>query len=292
MYLSKIFHTIACLLVQFPFAHAPRDLISPGRVDFSTSLGSRPRPSSITNPYSMYFPEPGHRRNAGSPPHGSSLFPGGRPNNVSIPRSSVGRLPDLAAQNPLPRLPDSGQFHPSTYGHGRYSSMDTQSRPQPSMPGRPRGSSMFDLEPRHGMMSPPSSRAPLPTSSRPRLRERDICPVCRRALPPRGENGDETAREGHIMACITARDPSSSAGAEAGSSSRGPVHMVAFTASEKDCVGEEGNVQECSICMVEYDVGDELARLECFCKFHKECIVSWLNRKAECPVHKAARFNV
>ena len=68
--------------------------------------------------------------------------------------------------------------------------------------------------------------------------------------------------------------------------------MVAFIASEKDCLGEDGNVPECSICMVEYDVGDELARLECFCKFHKECIVSWLNRKSECPVHKASRFNV
>ena len=65
--------------------------------------------------------------------------------------------------------------------------------------------------------------------------------------------------------------------------------MISFTASEKDCIGEDGSSQqECSICMVEYDVGDRLARLECFCKFHKECIVSWLGRKSECPVHKAS----
>lgn len=121
--------------------------------------------------------------------------------------------------------------------------------------------------------------------SRPRLDERDICPICRRALPPRGDNGDESARETHIMDCIRARDPSSH-----GENGEGPsqvrIHMLPFIATEKDCVGEDGSRQECSICMVEYDVGDELARLECLCKFHKSCIIEWLGRKAECPVHK------
>jgi hypothetical protein len=67
--------------------------------------------------------------------------------------------------------------------------------------------------------------------------------------------------------------------------------MITFVASEKDCMGSDGNAQECSICMEEYDVGDELARLECWCKFHKTCIVSWLNKKAECPVHKASAMH-
>ena len=116
-----------------------------------------------------------------------------------------------------------------------------------------------------------------------------MCPVCRRALPERGPNGDETAREAHIMGCISARDPSSIG--EAGSSSRGTLHMIVFGASEKDCVGGDGSVQECSICMEEYDVGDELARLECWCKFHRACISSWLRKKAECPVHKAAAMH-
>ena len=87
------------------------------------------------------------------------------------------------------------------------------------------------------------------------------------------------------MDCIRARDPSYQVEG-AGGPSQARVHMLPFVANEKDCVGEDGSPQECSICMVEYDVGDELARLECLCKFHKTCIVEWLERKAECPVHK------
>jgi hypothetical protein len=107
------------------------------------------------------------------------------------------------------------------------------------------------------------------------------------------------------MECINSRDPSyhaeaSNAGAairmavtesDAASSSQNPhsqrLHMLTFVATEKDCVAQEdGQVQECSICMVEYDVGDELVRLECLCKFHRSCIMEWVERKAECPVHK------
>jgi len=143
------------------------------------------------------------------------------------------------------------------------------------------------------------SEQALPTSSRPapaprlRLDENDICPVCRHALPPRGADGSETAREAHIMACITARDPTTAGPIGSGQGDterqpRAPVHMLSFVASEKDCVGEDGNLQECSICMVEYEVGEQLARLECLCKFHKTCIVEWFSRKQECPLHKIA----
>lgn len=137
------------------------------------------------------------------------------------------------------------------------------------------------------------------------MNENDICPVCRRALPPRGPDGDETPREAHIMECISSRDPSYHAessnaaaavrlaegGSDIASSSQHPHHqrlnMLTFVATEKDCVSQDdGQVQECSICMVEYDVGDELVRLECLCKFHRTCMMEWVERKAECPVHK------
>ena len=46
--------------------------------------------------------------------------------------------------------------------------------------------------------------------------------------------------------------------------------MVVYHASEKDCIGEDGEEsQECIICFEEFSVGEEMGRLECLCKFHK-----------------------
>ena len=48
--------------------------------------------------------------------------------------------------------------------------------------------------------------------------------------------------------------------------------MLVYHASEKDCIGEDGDEpQECVICFEEFSVGDEMGRLECLCKFHKVC---------------------
>jgi hypothetical protein len=64
--------------------------------------------------------------------------------------------------------------------------------------------------------------------------------------------------------------------------------MLEFAATEKDCIGEDGGPAECTICMVDYEGGDLLVRLECLCKFHKHCILDWFVHKMECPVHKVA----
>ena len=156
-----------------------------------------------------------------------------------------------------------------------------------SMPNRSRGMSLFDEHNSSGRSDRPRpSQNPFVMSARPRLAESDICPVCRRALPPQGPDGDESAREAHIIECLMARDATYHGEGSPGGPSQARIHMLPFIATEKDCVGQDGGNQECSICMVEYDVGDELARLECLCKFHKECIVEWFGRKAECPLHK------
>ena len=193
------------------------------------------------------------------------------------------------------------------------------------------------LPPRPGVFAQPqpSSSASHQSGRRPhrqRIREEDICPVCRTLLPAKGEDGDETERENHIMQCITQHDavaaspanrirPALSTDSQPSTSLPNPsttlqtvgnsgptlpmqadissppqpshryvpTQMLRFTATEKDCgpaEGTDGDAQECSICMVEYDVGDRLVRLECWCKFHEECIVEWFGRRAECPVHK------
>lgn len=47
--------------------------------------------------------------------------------------------------------------------------------------------------------------------------------------------------------------------------------MLIYQATEKDCVGEDGERQECVICFEEFEEGDEMGRLDCLCKFHRVC---------------------
>lgn len=167
---------------------------------------------------------------------------------------------------------------------------------------------------------------------RPQLREEDECPICHQALPPKGPDGSEAEREGHVESCIathfsssgprsshppasvataaavvaSAATPSQAAGSrpistghrESSGSSDMPSSsfqqrmrtpgMFVYHASEKDCVGQDGEgVQECVICFEEFAVGDEMGRLVCLCKFHRACIRQWWVTKGAgaCPVH-------
>jgi len=43
---------------------------------------------------------------------------------------------------------------------------------------------------------------------------------------------------------------------------------------------------ECGICYEDFREGDTVARLDCFCIYHKRCIDAWFVRGNKCPVHK------
>ncbi|KAI1813241.1 FYVE zinc finger-domain-containing protein [Poronia punctata] len=134
---------------------------------------------------------------------------------------------------------------------------------------------------------------PLPEPPRPEIAEEDICPVCHCELPSRALVNFEALRESHINDCIASRTgPVASSSTEAG---RSIVHgtppprttrrtrMIPYIATEKD----GGDNQECIVCLENFAVGDEMARLECFCKFHFHCINSWfVNHPGRCPVHQ------
>ncbi|PVU91870.1 hypothetical protein BB561_004153 [Smittium simulii] len=43
--------------------------------------------------------------------------------------------------------------------------------------------------------------------------------------------------------------------------------------------------QECAICFEEFEAGEKVARLTCFCTYHVDCLRSWLTKSESCPVH-------
>lgn len=45
--------------------------------------------------------------------------------------------------------------------------------------------------------------------------------------------------------------------------------MLVYKATEKDCMGDDSLAVECVICFEEFEVGDDMGRLECLCKFHR-----------------------
>lgn len=190
------------------------------------------------------------------------------------------------------RIPDSQNFR-----HVYNEAMASSSSASPSTRGfhdfpadysRPPASSN-----RLPVYRPPNNR-PLPRP--PQIPEEDECPVCHNELPSRTLPNFETLREQHITTCITAHSTYSPLPALPGQPG---VHgtppprvmrrtgMFPYVATEKDCAKGD----ECTICLDEYAPGVKLARLECLCRFHHECIMEWFEtHPGRCPVHQHDQF--
>ena len=139
------------------------------------------------------------------------------------------------------------------------------------------------------------------------IAEEDECPVCGGELPAKAPDGDDSARAQHIEDCIALHSSSpapnpttrpqpqtsaslpitrtrgmSSAGNGESATSHRHSHaargMFPYIATEKDCVDEDGNDAECVICFEEFQAGDKMARLVCWCKFHEVCKCFVLDR--------------
>ncbi|KAG9238805.1 hypothetical protein BJ875DRAFT_4074 [Amylocarpus encephaloides] len=153
---------------------------------------------------------------------------------------------------------------------------------------------------------------PLPPSPQPRTQipEEDECWVCHKELPSRTLPDFENQRSQHVESCIisamrgsspsparptqntstaiTAPAAPSTSQPRVGSPSPAQVRRTGvfpYIATEKDCVDDA----ECTICLEEFEVGIEMGRLECFCRFHLKCIRHWFGSKpGQCPVHQHA----
>ena len=53
----------------------------------------------------------------------------------------------------------------------------------------------------------------------------------------------------------------------------------------------KGEQKDCRICFLEYEIGEELALLDCAHKFHAECFKKWYSKKPVCPLcqHKTSK---
>jgi len=176
----------------------------------------------------------------------------------------------------------------SKFGQSSYTPVPPRLQPQQAQPPRPRRQSA----------------------------EEDECPICGEELPPKGPNNDDTERTQHIQECIALYSASpgptaaltqvtsaslpnqrtrgmSSAGNGEGASNQSRMShaargMFPYVATEKDCFDDEGRQAECTICLEDFESGDKMARLVCWCKFHESCIKEWWNKKGRgaCPTHQ------
>ncbi|KAK0119036.1 hypothetical protein ONS95_007899 [Cadophora gregata] len=133
--------------------------------------------------------------------------------------------------------------------------------------------------------SPPPAPAPItiPTQS-----PRNV------QMPSSQAESSRTARVTPIIAPPIANTPEARMAARErahaavvlASSSTSPVRrsgVFPYKATEKDCIDDA----ECTICLEEFEVGEDMGRLECFCRFHLKCIREWfVNRPGQCPVHQ------
>ncbi|KAL5624918.1 hypothetical protein BROUX41_004978 [Berkeleyomyces rouxiae] len=179
-----------------------------------------------------------------------------------------------------------------------YQSYGSSYQPSSTVGSSQRYQSRIDGSGSSTASSPHYHRRSLPPP--PPLAEEDECPICHLELPSRLLPSFETLRETHITQCIISHSSfrgSPSGGADVssgpGGNRTGPSRIVRRTgmfpyiATEKDSIDSA----ECTICLEEFETGEQMARLECLCRFHLHCIRAWFQKHpGRCPVHQHDSF--
>ncbi|KAK9479678.1 FYVE zinc finger-domain-containing protein [Lipomyces japonicus] len=104
--------------------------------------------------------------------------------------------------------------------------------------------------------------------------EENTCPICGFKLET---IATEEEREAHVNKCLQT-------GAFSGSPDQPRRNrMVIYKLPQSDAG------KECVICFEEFEKDDVVARLECLCVYHRQCIKAWFDKKGvgECPIHSA-----
>ncbi|RDL36873.1 uncharacterized protein BP5553_06225 [Venustampulla echinocandica] len=296
----------------------PDPNVAPPQSNFSNSPASSSQPSGHSRSSSAMSPFHGQYQHPGGSQSNPILVQRLR-NAPRRPRESsiLGQNNSSHSQN----LQSRGSSYNTREGHRFVDPLESRSRSSTvggnardiyyvvnNLSDRPSGAH------RHPSMTARNdidlSRSQVPPTLRPpqqprrQILEEDECWVCHTELPSRLLPDFETLRSQHVEACIASvmhgspppppaqSDPNrSSSSVNTISSSPEPrsaaqsrrTGVFPYLGTEKDCVDDA----ECTICLEEFEVGVEMGRLECFCRFHLKCIREWfVSHPGECPVHQ------
>jgi hypothetical protein len=71
------------------------------------------------------------------------------------------------------------------------------------------------------------------------------------------------------------------------STSPDPQILCSLLPEKYTNTSEVDDLETCTICIDDFEEGDEVIKLVCKHSFHPKCIVPWLEKSAECPNCKA-----
>ncbi|SCV68179.1 BQ2448_300 [Microbotryum intermedium] len=102
------------------------------------------------------------------------------------------------------------------------------------------------------------------------------CPICDEEF---ASSMSTLAREQHVQACC-----------DGGPALKGLSREHAVFAATSETIPRDPaskQIQECTICLEDFELGEELARLSCYCVMHSTCIKEyWLRPGMFCPTHR------
>jgi len=115
-----------------------------------------------------------------------------------------------------------------------------------------------------------------------------FCPICNLLM----DTADELLLNTHVDECLTMKMLAEEASTK---HIRDDPPLTEKLSLEKAqfVVQVLGNTlgHECTICFEQLSEGQCIARLECMCVFHKDCIYQWFEKSSFCPLHTPTKIH-
>jgi len=115
-----------------------------------------------------------------------------------------------------------------------------------------------------------------------------FCPICNLLM------SDELLLNTHVDECLTMKMLAEEASTKPIAVDNPPLTETLSLDKAQFVVQVLGNTlaTECTICFEQLSEGQCIARLECMCVFHKDCIYQWFEKSSFCPLHTPTKIHV